>query len=222
MSPAPEAGAAVSKVDLAHGLIRSRIVSGEYTPGYRLVLGLLGKELGISSVPVREAVRRLEAEGLVQVERNVGATVRGLDPVEYRWTMETLAVVEGAAVAQALPFLDAAVLAEARRLNELMRAELDDLDPQRFTALNQRFHRLLASPCPNPHLLELVDRGWGRLALLRASVFSLVPQRTARSVAEHDALLDLIASGAAPEDVERAARAHRSATLRAVLDHEHA
>ena len=85
---------ATSKVDTAYELIRERILSGQYTPGYRLVLGPLAKELGSSAVPVREAIRRLEAEHLVQFERNVGATVRGLDPVEYRWTMETLAVVE--------------------------------------------------------------------------------------------------------------------------------
>ncbi len=218
------AGAATSKVEQAYELIRERIVSGRYTPGYRLVLGALARELGSSPVPVREAIRRLEAESLVAFERNVGATVRGLDPVEYRWTMETLAVVEGAAVGQALPLLTAADLAEARRLNDLMRAELDqpagEFDTQRFSQLNQRLHRTLAAPCPNPHLLELVDRGWHRLATLRTSVFSLVPDRTHQSVAEHDALLDLIAAGADALTVEAAAREHRAATLRAVLAHE--
>ncbi|WP_432511492.1 GntR family transcriptional regulator [Kineococcus sp. SYSU DK001] len=224
MGPGPVAGAATSKVEQAYELIRERIVSGRYTPGYRLVLGSLARELGSSPVPVREAIRRLEAESLVEFERNVGATVRGLDPVEYRWTMETLAVVEGAAVGQALPLLTAADLAEARRLNDLMRAELGqpagEFDTQRFSQLNQRLHRTLAAPCPNPHLLDLVDRGWHRLATLRTSVFSLVPDRTHQSVAEHDALLDLIAAGADAPTVEAAAREHRSATLRAVLAHE--
>ncbi|NAZ74262.1 FCD domain-containing protein [Kineococcus sp. T13] len=225
MTPGPVAGVATSKVEVAYQLIRERIVSGRYTPGYRLVLGSLAKELGSSTVPVREAIRRLEAEHLVEFERNVGATVRGLDPVEYRWTMETLAVVEGAAVGQAVALLTAADLQEARRLNELMRAELaeldrGDFDTQRFSQLNQRLHRTLAAPCPNPHLLDLVDRGWRRLSTLRTSVFSMVPDRTHQSVAEHDALLDLIASGADALVVEHAAREHRSATLRAVLAHE--
>ncbi|GAB3468226.1 GntR family transcriptional regulator [Kineococcus endophyticus] len=223
--PGPEAGVATSKVELAYELVRGRIVSGAYTPGYRLVLGALARELGSSPVPVREAVRRLEAEGLVEFERHVGATVRGLDPVEYRWTMETLAVVEGAAVGQALPLLTADDLAEARRLNERLRAELagfdrGEPDTQLFSQLNQRLHRTLAGRCPNPHLLELVDRGWHRLSTLRTSVFSLVPDRTHQSVAEHDALLDLIASGAPAAEVETAAREHRAATLRAVLVHE--
>ncbi len=211
-----------SKVDLAHDLIRGRIRDGAYTPGYRLVLGILAKELGVSTVPVREAVRRLEAEGLVEVVRNVGATVRGLDPVEYRWAVETLAVVEGAATGMAAPHLPPAGLAEARRLNEAMRHGLADLDPQRHTRLNQQFHRVLSSTCPNPHLLDLVDRGWTRVSALRSSVFSFVPDRARESVREHDVLLDLIERGASPAEIETATRVHREATLRAVLERGHA
>ena len=214
---AAQDGRSASKVDLAYDAIRARILDGTYTPGYRLVLGTLAKEFGVSTVPVREAVRRLEAESLVAVIRNVGATVRGLDPVEYRWTMETLAVVEGAATAMAVPHLDAEALAEARRLNALLREGLADFDPLRHTLLNQRFHRVLVGPCPNPHLRELVDRGWTRLAALRTTVFSLVPDRAQGSVEEHDALLDLIEHRAPVAEVEAAARAHRDRTLHAVL-----
>jgi DNA-binding GntR family transcriptional regulator len=206
-----------SKVDLAHRVIRSRILDGAYTPGYRLVLGTLARELGVSTVPVREAVRRLEAEGLVEVVRNVGATVRGLDPVEYRWTVETLAVVEAAATGLAAAHLRPADLAAARRLNDAMRDGLADLDPLRHTRLNQRFHRVLSAPCPNPHLLGLVERGWTRVSALRSTVFSFVPERAAGSVAEHDALLDLVERGAPAAEVEAAARAHRLRTLDAVL-----
>ncbi|WP_219413802.1 GntR family transcriptional regulator [Pseudonocardia nigra] len=213
----PAADTTVSKVDLAYDLIRRRILDGAYTPGYRLVLGTLAKALGVSTVPVREAVRRLEAEGLVEVVRNVGATVRGLDPVEYRWTVETLAVVEGAATGMAAARLPATALAEARRLNDAMRDGLADLDPLRHTRLNQQFHRALTDPCPNPHLLDLVERGWTRVAALRSSVFSFVPDRAAESVREHDALLDLIARGAPAAEIDAAARAHREATLHAVL-----
>jgi DNA-binding GntR family transcriptional regulator len=216
---APGAGTA-SKVDLAYDRIRGRILEGAYTPGYRLVLGTLARELNVSTVPVREAVRRLEAEGLVQVVRNVGATVRGLDPVEYRWAVETLAVVEGAATGMAAAHLPDTAIAEAHRLNEAMRAGLAEpsgLDPLRHTRLNQRFHRVLAGPCPNPHLLELVERGWTRVSALRSSVFSFVPERAAESVREHEALLELIVRGAPAAEIDAAARVHRDATLHAVL-----
>ena len=73
--------------------------TGPYYPGYRLVLAKIAEDLGVSVVPVREAIRRLEAEGLVKFERNVGATVSGIDPTEYLYTMQTLSIVEGAATA---------------------------------------------------------------------------------------------------------------------------
>ncbi|WP_232666798.1 GntR family transcriptional regulator [Pseudonocardia sp. TRM90224] len=207
-----------SKVDMAYDLIRRRIQDGAYTPGYRLVLGPLAKELGVSTVPVREAVRRLEAEGHVEVVRNVGATVRGLDPVEYRWTFETLAVVEAAATGMAAPHLSRTELTEAARLNDAMRAGLADLDPIRHTRLNQRFHEVLTGPCPNPQLRDLIAHGWTRMAALRSSIFSFVPERAVESVHEHDALLRLIERGAPPAEVEAAARAHRETTLQTVLN----
>ena len=71
MSTAPVA--TQSKSELAYSWIRSRIEEGAFVPGYRLVLGAIAKELDISVVPVREAIRRLEAEALVTFERNVGA-----------------------------------------------------------------------------------------------------------------------------------------------------
>ncbi len=206
-----------SKVDLAYDVIRARILDRSYTPGYRLVLGSLARELGVSTVPVREAVRRLEAESLVDFTRHVGATVRGLDPVEYRWTVETLAVVEAAATGASAPLLSDAAIARARGINARMREGLADLDPLRHSELNQQLHLVLASACPNPQLLELVDRGWARLAALRSSVFSFVPERAAPSVEEHEALIDLIASGGEPDEVERAAREHRGRTLAGVL-----
>lgn len=206
-----------SKSEQAYAAVKARIVDGSYSPGYRLVLGRIADDLGVSVVPVREAIRRLEAEGLVSFERNVGATVAGIDPTEYLYTMQTLSILEGAATALSSPLIGAADITRARAVNEQMRACLEDFDPVRFTRLNRDFHGILFENCPNPHILDLVHRGWDRLASLRASTFRFVPGRARESVREHDALLELIASGAAADDVERAARLHRSTTLDAYL-----
>ena len=85
---------AESKSQLAYRFIRERIDDGRYVPGYRLVLGQIARELDVSVVPVREAIRLLEAEGLVTFERNVGAQVALVKETEYLHTMETLALVE--------------------------------------------------------------------------------------------------------------------------------
>lgn len=206
-----------SKAEQAYRAVKSRIVEGAYTPGYRLVLGSIAKDLGFSVVPVREAIRRLEAEGLVTFERNVGATVAGIDPTEYLYTMQTLSIVEGAATALSAPLIDAAAIARARAVNEEMRECLHHFDPVRFTQLNQDFHSVLFEQCPNPHILDLVHRGWNRLASLRSSTFRFVPGRARDSVDEHENLLKLIETGADADTIEKAARQHRAATLDAYL-----
>ncbi|QAY74656.1 GntR family transcriptional regulator [Agromyces protaetiae] len=211
---------AESKSQRAYRFIRERIDDGRFVPGYRLVLAQLAGELDVSVVPVREAIRRLEAEGLVTFERNVGAQVALVDPSEYRITMETLALVEGFATGLAAPLLTPGHVARAREVNERMRRTLVDFDPHRFTELNLEFHSVLFEACPNPHVLDLVHRGWSRLRVLRDSSFSFVPGRARESVEEHDRILDLVKRGAPPLEIELAARAHRTATLDAVLAHQ--
>jgi DNA-binding GntR family transcriptional regulator len=212
-------GVATSKSHLAYEWIKEGITSGRLAPGYRLVLGGIAGELGISVVPVREAIRLLEAEGFVTFEKNVGARVALIDEAEYVNAMEALALVEGFATALALPLLGADDLAAARAVNDEMRQCLDHFDPLRFTELNHRFHALLFDDCPNPEVLDLVRRGWNRLSRLRSSTFTFVPGRSHESVAEHERILHLIESGAEALEIELAVRRHRLATLDAFRAH---
>lgn len=210
---APAGRVTTSKSQLAYVWLHERIVSHRFTPGYRLVLSQIAGELGISVVPVREAIRRLEAEGLVTFEKNIGAQVALVDEGEYVTTMQTLAVIEGAATGFSAPLLTADDLARARAVNQRMRESLEHFDPRRFTELNEEFHAVLFARCPNEHITDLVHRGWSRLRMLRDSTFSFVPGRAVESVAEHDHLVALIENGADPIEIELAARRHRTATL---------
>lgn len=212
---------APSKSERAYAHIAQRINDGRYTPGYRLVLGQIASELDVSVVPVREAIRRLEAEGLVTFEHNVGAQVALVHEEEYVITMQTLSIVEGAATALAAPHISADDIARARAINQQMIATLDHFDPVRFTQLNLDFHSVLFEHCPNEHIVDLVHRGWGRLKLLRESTFSFVPGRAKGSVEEHEALLRLIEQHADPLDIELAARRHRTTTMDAYLASRH-
>lgn len=212
--------AAESKSERAYRVLRDRINSGQYVPGFRLVLAVIAADLEMSVVPVREAIRRLEAEQLVTFERNVGAQVSLVKEAEYLYAMQTLALVEGAATALAAPKITDDQVLRARAINHTMRESLASFDPQRFTQLNYDFHSVLYESCENPHLLDLVHRGWDRMKMLRNSSFSFVPGRAQESVNEHDALLDLIESGAPVLEIELAARQHRTGTLDAVLAHQ--
>lgn len=209
-----------NKSQLAYDFVKGRIVSGRYTPGYRLVLATIAAELGVSVVPVREAIRRLEAERLVTFERNVGAQVAMLDEREYLYTMQTLALVEGYATALSAPLVTPEQVRRAREVNRRLRDNLIHFQPHEFTQQNFEFHSMLFETCPNPHILDLVHRGWNRLANLRDSTFSFVPGRAHESVEEHEQILRLIEQGAGARAIEHAAREHRNHTLDAFLAHQ--
>ncbi|MXS75010.1 GntR family transcriptional regulator [Microbacterium sp. CSI-V] len=212
---------AQSKSQQAYHWIKERIAAQEFTPGYRLVLGTIAGDLDMSVVPVREAIRQLEAEGLVTFERNVGARVSMVDDSQYRFSMQSLSILEGAATALSARALTTDDVRRARRINELMVETLDHFDPRAFTALNQEFHATLFEKCANPRMLDLVRAEWARLGHLRDSTFSFVPGRAAESVREHENILVLIENGAPLAEIEKTARRHRSATLDAYLIHEH-
>ena len=153
MADAALKAAAPSKSQLAYEFIRARIDDGRYVSGFRLVLGQIAGELEISVVPVREAIRRLEAEGLVTFEKNVGAQVALLQDAEYTYTMETLALVEGVVelVVEELlgPVLGhAPVVADGDGVAGLLEAAVDDPDGDH--GLGRPAHRATAEELGEP------------------------------------------------------------------------
>jgi DNA-binding GntR family transcriptional regulator len=212
-------GAPTSKADHAYEMILRSILDGEYEPGDRLVIERLARELGVSVVPVREAIRRLEADGYVTFTRNVGATVTSIDLDRYPETIETVAALEGVALGLAVPHLTATDLRRAREVNERLRISLSKFDPNQFTRLNRRFHEILFSACPNRHILSILEREWALLETTRRSAFTYIPERAARSVEEHDELIDMIEQHGDAYQIELFARDHRMSTARRLLQH---
>ena len=210
-----------SKSQRAYHWVKDRIASQDFPPGYRLVLGAIARELDMSAVPVREAIRQLEAEGLVTFERHIGARVSMVDDTQYRASMQALSILEGAATALAARQLTIEQIRQARDINARMIDSLAHFDPRSFTRLNYEFHFTLYSACPNARVLELVESEWARLGHLRDSTFSFIPRRAHDSVREHEHIVKLIEGGAPLSEIEEASRAHRSATLDAYLIHEH-
>ncbi|MEU6998545.1 GntR family transcriptional regulator [Nonomuraea sp. NPDC046570] len=212
----PKAEAAGSKAETSYTLLRSRILDGTYGPGYRLVMDQLARETGVSTIPLREAVRRLQSDGLVEVVRNIGARVAVFDSEQVEHTLNVLARLEGYATAISAPRMAAAQIQESREINERMKEALQEFDPASFTALNREFHFSMYRHCPDEHLNALLESEWARLDHMRRSSFTYVPGRARRSVEEHDRLLELIESRADAGAIEEAARAHKVATADAL------
>ncbi|MFE6966181.1 GntR family transcriptional regulator [Agromyces sp. NPDC057679] len=211
---------AASKAEQAYTVLKARITDGTYGPGYRLVIDQLVREHGISSGPWRESLRRLEAEGWVEIVPNVGALVRTFDAQAFERTIRLLARLEGLATAVSAPHLTADDLAEARAFNAQMADALAGFDTNLFGRLNRRFHEVLCSKCDDPRLNDLLATEWARLDFIRRSAYWHAPGRAQASVAEHENLVALIESGAEPDEIEAAARDHEVNTLIAVTTYD--
>lgn len=209
-----------TKAEQCYQILRAKIMDGTYGPGHRLVIDQLVREHSISSVPWRESLRRLEAEGWLKIVPNVGAMVETFDTNTWKRTLSLVARLQGYATALSAPHMDADDVSRARELNAAMDEALHDSDPATFGRLNRDFHRLLASRCTDQRLLDLVETEWTRLELTRRFAFWYAPGRAQTSVAEHEGLIDLIEGGATPEVIENAAKRHELNTVAAVARSE--
>jgi len=209
-----------TKAEQAYDILKARIMDGTYGPGYRLVIDQLGREHGISSVPWRESLRRLEAEGWVDIVPNVGALVKTFDTDSWKQTIRLLARLEGLATSLSAPRMSAADIQKAREMNQQMRESLEAFDTTRFGALNRQFHELLCSRCDDERLVGMVHSEWLRMDIIRRSAFWYAPGRAVASLTEHEELIKLIESGADAAAIEEAAKIHEVNTLNAVLDHD--
>jgi DNA-binding GntR family transcriptional regulator len=208
----------ITKQERAYRAIRERILDGSYGPGYRIVIDALAEELSVSALPVREAIRRLEAEGLVVYRANAGAQVAPAEPGVFQEEVTVLALLEGYATALAAPQLDEADVRRLRDINASMVDAMGELDALRFGRLNQEFHTLIHERCPNAALLEMLRELARRLDAKRRTVFVHIPYRGKTSVAEHDRLIELIAGHAPAAEIEAAARNHKLSTVQSFRD----
>jgi DNA-binding GntR family transcriptional regulator len=203
----------VTKVERVYQTTRERILTGAYSPGFRLVIDSLAEELGVSALPVREAIRRLEAEGLVVFRPNAGAQVAPADPAQFEERMRVLAVLEGYATALASVEMDEAGIERLEEINARMMKCMEQLDTLGFSAVNREFHVAIYDYCRSPYLVELLKDTERRLDAIRRTVFTQIPYRSRTSVEEHRELIELLRSGAPFDEVEAAARRHKLQTV---------
>lgn len=141
--------------DWVFQVIRTAIVRGELPGDMPLRQDEISTALSVSHIPVREAFRQLEAQGLVRIYPNRGAVVTKLSCKELSDVMDTRILLEVGALRLALPHIMEEDLARARELLELFSNEKD---PIKGAELNLKLHFSLYDPCDNRTLLSLIDQ----------------------------------------------------------------
>ena len=194
-----------SMVEQTREILRDRIRSGELPPGTRLRQERLADELGISRTPLREALRLLAAEGLVELHVNRGAIVSTLSHADRVAFWEArLALEPGAARLAAERREPEAIAAMRSAISAQRRAETDD---QGFAA-NRAFHLALVQGSGNAHLERFAEALWVRTVGAAIYRTQVVGSRVAEAYAdEHAAILAAIEAGDA-DGVARLPRAH--------------
>jgi DNA-binding GntR family transcriptional regulator len=205
----------MNKQQRAYTELRERILSGAYSPGFRLVIDSLAEELEVSTLPIREAIRRLEAEGLVVFRPNAGAQVAPADPGLFEEMVMSQALLEGYATALAAPLLTEEDFEQLEEFNRRMMACMDRIDGLGFGRANREFHLYIYERCPNTYIVELLKDTERRLDAIRRTVFAHIPYRGRKSIREHEQIIELLRSGAPAAKIEAAARKHKLETAKA-------
>src|SRR5436305_7724762 len=154
-------------VDRLAATIQSRVLSGEIPTGARLRQESLASEFGVSRTPVREALRQLQASGLVNVQPNRGAVVRGPSTRDIREAYAVRAELEGLAAELAVPHIDDAQLEQLREAERLFRHSIEEVIEDRrrgvdrhwsiesdWERANNLFHGVIQEAAGNRQLLN--------------------------------------------------------------------
>jgi DNA-binding GntR family transcriptional regulator len=202
-----------TKTEIALHNLRERIRTGELKPGQRLRVPALRDELAMSPTPIREALRLLQADGLVTYQPHRGITVAGLSPETtselslLRCTLELLATELGVAK------LGERGLKELTRTHEKLLRAVESGHGTEINELNSAWHWQIYDAAESPQLGEFIRRLWDRYPWRTMWV---LPGRAQKSIEEHAAVMDAVVAGDAREAALRM-RAHIVSGERSLL-----
>lgn len=187
---------------LAYNSIREYILQGRLDEASRLTEDFLSAQLGISKSPVREALNRLEAEGLIRIEPRKGAYLRRLSATEIKELYDTREALEAHVVRTAA--LSAALLSDLRQSVKRQRALLKANDKPHYIEEDVRFHSLLAQATGNAFLCSLLTNIQNQIWLSRRKTYDL---SSSTAPDNHQAIVEALEADDRPR-AESAMRAH--------------
>lgn len=175
--------------------LKEEISSGLLSPGMALRQHEIGKRFGVSKVPVREALLKLEAERFVVFRQNKGAIVREVSDDEILNLIDIRIALECLALELAVPNM---IFADFKKAEEILENYAAQTEPEQWSASNIAFHRCLYEPCHNDHLLRMISDLRSRLGPYSNKVVSEA-SGFERPHQEHLAILSHCKTGNAQE-----------------------
>ena len=196
-SAAEGAPARVSAPAMVRDGVRRAILDGEYVSGTQLRQDELAERFGTSRIPVREALRQLEAEGLVTIEANKGATVTAFSLPEVLELLDVRIALECRALKLAIPNM---VDGDFEAAEAILRDYAASGDPGCWGDANWAFHSVLYAPCARGKLLAMIEANYGHVGRYTRFNVSRAAGKE-RPLREHRELLHHCRSGAVAKAV---------------------
>ncbi len=183
--------------DRVYGVLRKRILDGSLAEGTPIRQDDIAAELGLSKIPVREALMRLQSEGLVLFTPNAGATVAVLTVADYVEMLDIRIATECRALELAVPNMAESDIAHARALLDAYDTAITE---EGWSELNARFHECLYAPAHRPRLLALIKSVQDQMGkIMRQRVSAVAGHK--RSHGDHVKILDACERGEVNEAV---------------------
>jgi DNA-binding GntR family transcriptional regulator len=208
-----------TKQQFAYQVLRQAIMRCELPPGKRLIIDEIARQLGMSLIPVREALQLLQSEGLIDSVPHVGAVVA---PISRSSVIDTFTVMEGietVAMRTAAERMTADDLLLLSDLVDQLDAAVAEIDHQRWGDLNTDFHVGIARTTAMPLLLEVTGRAFSAWDRIRRFYFDgVLVRRIARSQQQHHAIVAALEGRDLPA-LEALARLHNQEALAAYLSY---
>jgi len=169
--------------------IREAILKQTLKAGERIDQNKLAEELQVSMAPIREALKGLEAEGLVTIQPRRGAFVVEVSITDLDKLYFTRSLIEGEAIYHAIPLLTEADFTELQEMIDAMRRATDIDDISTYISLNHQFHVRIYNVLDNPHLLQVIQTLWERSELYRFRYMFMTRDRESIHQ-EHEGILE--------------------------------
>jgi DNA-binding GntR family transcriptional regulator len=207
----PRRGSKLNQADVAYARLRELILSGAIAPGSFVLELEAAARLGMSRTPVREAMVRLRAEGIVEIRARHGMRVLPVSADDMREIYEVITSLESTAAGLvAKRGIEAGALSSLNDAVKAMDAALERDDLESWARADEDFHRILINSCGNGRLIQTVDQFWSQAHRVRLLTLRLRPKPT-QSNREHAALVKAISKG----DADAAVRIHQEHRERA-------
>lgn len=197
-----------SLADRAYREIRQAILDGQLDPGARLSVPGLATQLGVSRSPIREAVLRLEREGLAASNNNRGAVVATPNGQDLQDLYDVREVLEGLVARQAALRATEDDRTALQRMWEEHREAVEVGDLKRHMSTDLQFHKRLRQACRNPRAIVILDQLSNQIRLALFATASK-PGNPELALREHRDVLDAVVAQD-PDEAEHLARAHVS------------